>query len=280
VKEASNPSDSGKPELALNDTEASVWWTNDDGDAKGEYFIVDLAGSSPVTIRQLQVSAYNTPGQRFNALRDFTLFSSTNGKQFKKILTGSFPTTPPRPVSPDLHYKGFTLKSPVRASFLKFVVDRAQDEAATQVQVAEVQAFGSGTATVKAGKPKKEQPFHDEGLALIPSGSVGITRTLMEESGVCIFPPPTQGLDAWVSELPDGFGDGTHIIDVNAVSPPGHPLPDMDLYFLSADCASTGGIATGAPRETGTIPQGSKYVIAELFTSYVAQITVDAKATT
>ena len=278
ITQGSNPSSAGKPELAINDTASSVWWTDDDGSAKGEFFVVDLAGSSPVTLRQIQVSAYNTPGQRFSALRDFTLYSSTNGKTFKRILRGSFPTTPPRPVAPDLHYKHWNLSSPVRASFLKFVADGAQDEAATQVQVADVQAFGTGTATVKAVKPKPEAPFHDEGLALIPSGSVGITRTFMEMVA-CIYPPPTNGLDAYVSELPDGFGDGTHIIDVNAVSPPGHPLPDMDLYFLSADCVSTGGIATGAPHEAGTIPQGSKYVIAELFTSVLAQITVDAKAT-
>ncbi|MFN2590102.1 MAG: M36 family metallopeptidase [Actinomycetota bacterium] len=278
VKQVSNPSDAGGPELALNDTASSVWLTSDDGNAKGEFFVVDLAGKSPVTIRQIQVSAYNTPGNRFEALRDFTVLSSTNGKKFTRILRGSFPTTPPRPVSPDLHYKAYALKSPVRASFLKFVADRPQDETVTEVQVADVQAFGSGSVTVKPLKPKKEQPFHDEGIALIPSGSVGITRTLME-SGVCVYPPPTQGLDSWVSELPDGFGDGTHIIDVNAASPPGNPRPDMDLYFLSLDCAPTGGIATGAPREAGTIPQGSKYVIAELFTSVVAQITVDAKAT-
>ena len=67
-------------------------------------------------------------------------------------------------------------------------------------------------------------------------------------SGVCEYPPPTQGLDAYVFELPDSFGDGFHLIDVQLVPDiPEDPRPDVDLYFLSADCAPTGDIASTAP---------------------------------
>jgi hypothetical protein len=96
-------------------------------------------------------------------------------------------------------------------------------------------------------------------------------------SGVCVFPPPTQGIDAWVSVLPDTYADGNHQIDVRAEPVAVDPRPDVDLYFLSADCRSTGSIASTAPRETGTVPQGSKYLVTQLYTTAGADIVVDGK---
>ena len=274
VVDASNPSTLGIPEYALDDTEGSTWWTNADDDPNGEWFVVDLAGRKPVRIERLQVSALRSPGgNRFESLEDFEVYASNDGAKWTKIRTGSFPTHKPRPITPKLHYKKFGLAKPVEAKFLKFV-GSPQDATAGGLQVAEVQAFGRGDVVVDPKVSAGDPPFHDEGVVAVASADSTATYNLM--SAVCTYPPPTQGLDAWVTELPDSYGDGTHIIDVKATPLAADPRPDVDVYFLSADCQATGDVASTAPRETGTIPQGSKYVVSQLYTTAGATISVDA----
>lgn len=275
VVESSNRSSLGSPELALSDSEVNAWWTDDDGDPKGEFFVVDLAGDQPVTIQEIQVSAFNTPGHRFEALKDFTVLASSDGQTFTQVLTGSFPAAPPRPMTPDVHYKRFALPSPVQASFLKFVADSPHDPDAGGVQVAEVQAFGAGDVVVEEGGGEADQPVHDEGIALVPTADAILTVNTMRR--VCVFPPVTQGLDAWVTELPDSYADGTHVITVTPESSVPQVRADVDVYFLSSNCRRTGQIATASAGESGTIPQATKYVVSELYTSYASRIIVDAR---
>ena len=90
----------------------------------------------------------------------------------------------------------------------------------------------------------------------------GVTANEFEQT--CTAPPAAQGVDAWVSSLPKGFGDGTHAITVTGgETPAGH---DIDLYFYGADCGLLGSISTPAPDESGVVPGGAAYVLTHLFT--------------
>jgi hypothetical protein len=278
VKQVSSPSALGSPLNALDDTEASTWWTDPKPNAV-ESLVVDLAGKSAVTVRKIQLSAMRSPGgSRFEALRHFEVQASTNGKTFKTVLKGSFPYGEPRPITPDLRYRSWKLRHPVKATHLKLIA-RPMIAYGGGIQTAEFQVFGSGNVKVNPASLGKDRPFHDEGSVVVGSADVNLTYTLMT-SGLCQVPPPTQGLDAYVSELPDSYGDGSHLIDVRAIPALGDldPRPDIDVYFLSANCLATGDIASTAPREVGTIPQGSKYVVSQLYTDLPANVVVDAKS--
>jgi len=273
---APNPSALGPAMLAIDDTESSTWWTDPDADGPNkESLVIDLGGNAPITVSQLQISAMVSPaGNRFEALKDFEVLASADGKKWTSIAKGTFPTMKPRPVTPDLHYKTFAAK-PVAAKYLKFVGSPQSPDIGT-MQVAEIQAFAQAPVTVTNGPAAGLDEFHDEGQAIVASADGTLTTNLMS-SGVCVFPPPTQGIDAWVSELPDSYADGNHQIDVRAEPLAADPRPDVDLYFLSADCRSTGSIASTAARETGTVPQGSKYVVSQLYTTAAANIVVEGK---
>ena len=277
VATVSNPSALGSQLNALDDTEASTWWTDPEQNAN-DTLVVDLAGSSPVTVKEVQLSAMRSPGgSRFEALRQFELQASTNGKTFKSILTGSFPYAPPRPLTPDLRYRSWKVRGTVKATHLKLI---AQPMVAYGggIQTAELQVFGTGNVRVNPAALGKDQPFHDEGSATVGSADANLTYNLML-NGVCQVPPPTQGLDAYVTELPDSYGDGSHLIDAKATPVvPADPRPDIDVYFLSANCLATGDVASTAPREVGTIPQGSKYVVVQLYTDLPVDIVIDARS--
>ncbi|HZD79769.1 MAG TPA: hypothetical protein VE646_06985 [Actinomycetota bacterium] len=220
------------------------------------------------------MSAFNTPGHRFEALRD-SRSTPRPTASFTHILSGSFPTTPPRPATPDLRYRRFALDQPVEASFLRFVAEHPQSDTAGAVQVAEVQAFGSGDVVVQEQSGGGVDPVHDEGLALVPTADAQLTLNLMLE-GACLFPPPTQGVDAWVTELPDGYQDGTSVISVRPESDLPQARADVDVFFLSSDCQLTGSVATASAGESGTVPQGTWYVVTELYTSVASRIVLDA----
>jgi extracellular elastinolytic metalloproteinase len=287
VVDVSNPSELGLPDFALDDTEQSTWWTLPDGKARGEFFVVDLAGDAPVSIREVQVSAMRAlGGSRFDAVKRFSIHTSLDGKRFTKVLTGSFSWAPPRPLTPDLHYRSWRLARSTKAKFLKFVAEEPMVDYGGGIQVADVQAFGTGGVTVRAGEAGGDKPIHDEGMMLVattgndpatPSPTLQLYRQ-GGQAGVCPFPPPTQGVDAWVTELPDSFNDANHVIDVESHPLETDPLPDVDLYFFSKTCKETGRIATPSPHESGFIPQGSKYVLTQLWSALPTTITVDAES--
>ncbi len=271
-----NPSSQGPPVGLIDDSEGSVWWTDADDTANGETAVLDLGGKSPVTIKRLHISAMRSPGgSRFEALKDFVVQASTNGRTFRTILKGRFDGPPPRPLVVDLMLRSFELKAPVRATHLRFI-GSPQDDWGGGLQTAELQAFGTSGAPVVIPKAVIDPAFHDEGPVTFPTADALLTYNLMQNA-TCEYPPPTQGLDAHVTELPDSFGDGKHLIDVRLVPGiPVDPRPDVDVYFLSADCEPTGDIASAAPIESGQIPQGSKYVVSEVYTGGPGTMIVDA----
>jgi extracellular elastinolytic metalloproteinase len=104
---------------------------------------------------------------------------------------------------------------------------------------------------------------------------IGATGTEFEQT--CPDPyaaPASQGADGWVSPLPAGFGDGTHVITVKGdATPAGH---DLDVYYLDASCAVIGSTATAAPDESGVIPGGTAYVLTQLWTGVQVPFTLTA----
>ncbi|MGH2830107.1 MAG: hypothetical protein ACRDJM_06450, partial [Actinomycetota bacterium] len=118
--------------------------------------------------------------------------------------------------------------------------------------------------------------FHDEGNAAVATADANVTYELMQRA-LCSYPPPTQGLDAWVTQLPDGFSDGTYSVEVSPEQSTPDPRPDLDAFLLSRACEPTGSIASEAASEKGTITQGTRFVVTHLYTTLAADITVDVE---
>lgn len=116
--------DTGSDALnAIDDTE-NTNWTGTNQLTAPQTLTIDLAGSSPVTVKYVNVSALLGPGQnRFTALRKFRLETSTDGTNFTPAFTSSdsaFPGAAPRPVAPDLILRTFVI-NPVLATHLRLV---------------------------------------------------------------------------------------------------------------------------------------------------------------
>jgi hypothetical protein len=226
--------------------------------------------AKPSTISRLQVSAFkNTTASRFAALKDFTFQVSDDGVLWKTVKTGGFGYQAPRPTAPDLNYTTFALDKPTKASYVRFFIDSVQGETLEYAQAAELQVFGTPKG-IEPVAPPADEPFTDSGTNAVGNPAAGDPTGLQHVGGVtasefeqtCTAPPASQGVDAWVSALPSGFGDGTHTVTVTGEpTPAGH---DIDLYFYGADCALIGSVASSAADESGVIPGGAAYVVTHL----------------
>jgi hypothetical protein len=274
VVSVSNQDDGSPAKFALDDTAGSVWSTKQGSTAYNagpdERVTVKLA--APATVSSVRVSAFKaTNGARFAALKDFTVQASNDGVTWTTVRTASFGYEVPRPAAPDLNYRTFTLAKPTKAAYLRFFIDSVQGDTTTYAQVAEIEAFGTGTR-VENGTVTPDEPYTDSGTITTgnpaagdPSGLAnvfGVTGT--ELNTTCVFPPASQGVDAWATKLPAGFSDGLHSVTVKGTSDPvvGH---DLDLYFLDSSCQLVGESATSAADESSVIPPGSVYVLTQLW---------------
>jgi hypothetical protein len=281
--------DPGLPaQFLIDDTEGSAWGTqkgatpyNDGPDER-----VTIKLGKPGRITSVAVSAFKTTtASRFEAMRDFTLQTSTDGVTWSTAQTGTFTWQTPRPTAPDLHLRTFRLATPVQASFVRFFVDSVQGETQTRAMAAELQVFATNATTVTPASPAPEQPFTDSGTIEAGNPAAGDPTGLQNVFGVtgteftstCTAPPASQGADAWVSSLPSGFGDGTHTVSVSGSDPTGAAGYDLDLYFLDSSCELIGSAATAAPDESSTIPGGTRYVLTQLFTGANVPFTLTAK---
>jgi hypothetical protein len=115
----------------IDDTERTSWEATG-AQVRGRSVVVDLAGGVR-TLRRVQVSAMLAPGQnRFTALRQFEIWTcnaaqvNCNGPEdYTLRLTSpadAFPGDAPRPVSPALLLRSFSLPSAVSATHVRFVV--------------------------------------------------------------------------------------------------------------------------------------------------------------
>ncbi len=278
--------DAGLPAtFLLDDTAASVWSTKKTDAAynSGSDQRVTVKLAKPATIDRIQISAYkNTTASRFAALKDFTFQVSTDGVLWKTVKTGGFGYQAPRPTAPDLNYRTFTLDTPVKASHVRFFIDSVQGETMTYAQAAELQVFGPVRA-IDPTAPPADAPFTDSGT--IAAGNpatgevvervIGATGTEFEQTCPDPYAPPaSQGADGWISALPAGFGDGTHVIEVKGEeTPAGH---DIDVYYMDASCQVIGSTASSAADESGVIPGGTAYVLTQLWTGAEVPFTLTA----
>ncbi|MGH2830136.1 MAG: M36 family metallopeptidase, partial [Actinomycetota bacterium] len=144
VVDASNLSSLGAPALALDDSGNTVWISDTDADGPEEWFVVDLAGSRPVEIQAVRFSALPLPGfGRFNAMRRWTLETSLDGEEFEPVASGEFRPDRLRPLAPNVNYRTWKLREPVRAAFVR-VTATPMDNTSTRVQIADFQVFGKG----------------------------------------------------------------------------------------------------------------------------------------
>ncbi|WP_116046585.1 M36 family metallopeptidase [Amycolatopsis palatopharyngis] len=259
----------------LDDTEASSWAAAPGtGNAT-----IELAKSAPISA--VQVSAYTT--SRFEGLRGFALQTSTDGVNWQTVRaeTDAFGYETPRPTAPDLHYRTFTLDSPVDARYVRFWTDSALGETKTRVQAAELQVFSGKVKGVEPLPPTPpDEPVVDNGTIAAGNPSTGSTPTGVTAaaltSNCAVPPPPAQGADGWVTELPESFGDGAHkvLLAGDTTAP-----YDLDLYFYDASCTLTGSAASAAADESATLPSGTRFVLSQLWLGAGVPITLTATDT-
>ena len=133
------------------------------------------------------------------------------------------------------------------------------------MSVTDLQVFGRGDRFVS--KAVKVESLVDRGRILVPFPTLGENSpppgALLFEA-TCSSPPPTQGIDVWVTELPDSFGDGIHTFSLTVdflKLVPAYLTPDPDVFFYTADCQLIGTAYHTAETESGTIPKGTKYAV-------------------
>jgi putative nucleotidyltransferase with HDIG domain len=108
--------------------------------------------------------------------------------------------------------------------------------------------------------PPAPRPFTAEGQVLAPDllGRIGIGLTNRGPVGGC-GPSGSQGLDAWVFELPaDAPGAGA---PVKATGSDLLGLHNLAVTFVSQDCNVVGELDTPAADEAGVLPVGTRFVV-------------------
>jgi hypothetical protein len=95
-----------------------------------------------------------------------------------------------------------------------------------------------------------------------PNGGIGATRADFESN--CEYSPRTNGVDGWVTAIPADLADGTQEIKVDARTNTTGAW-DVDLYYYDASCGLIEADEDESTYETGTIPQGAKYVMAAVW---------------
>ncbi|HSE72549.1 MAG TPA: M36 family metallopeptidase [Nocardioidaceae bacterium] len=254
----------------IDDTEQTRWKTA----VKSGNAVVELA--EPATISRLQVSAFTT--SRFEAVRSFTLQTSTDGVSWKTQPVGkdAFDYQEPRPTVDDVHYRTFELPNPVKASYIRVWADEALGDTKTNAQFGDFQVFGSSATAVEPLPPAPLDEPYTETFTIAgsnPGGDStdgGVVGT--EFASTCSTPPASQGTDGWVSELPESFGDGAHKVSASGAG----PTYDLDLYFFDADCTLIGSVASSAADESGSLPSGTRYVLTSNWAGAATEVTLTA----
>jgi extracellular elastinolytic metalloproteinase len=165
----------------IDDTESTIWTAagNTTGplSVDGKTVTINLAGTEPVTIRDVQVSAMlrngpdpDGPGpapspasqNRFTAVRQFEVWACNSARNncssdagFSKVYTSpadAFPGNVPRPVSPHLILRSFDIPN-TRATHLRFVTKTNQCTGQLQFQGEQDADGGAVTDCPTGGSP-------------------------------------------------------------------------------------------------------------------------------
>ena len=109
--------------------------------------------------------------------------------------------------------------------------------------------------------PPAVTPYTAQGQLLAPDllGSLGLGLTTRGSTPGSCGPSGTQGLDAWVFELPPGApGPGA---PVKATGSDLLGLHNLTVTFLDSNCSVVGQLDTPAADEAGVLPAGTSYVV-------------------
>jgi len=263
-------SSTGGASSLIDDTEQTRWKT----EVRSGNAVIRLA--RPAKISSLQVSAFTT--SRFEGVKSFTVQTSNDGVNWKTQPIGedAFDYATPRPTVDDVHYRTFTLPSPVRAEYVRVYADEALGQTKTDAQFGDLQVFG---ATATALEPLPPQPLDEpftETFTIAgtnPVSDVNGGGVVAEELvATCTYPPVSQDLDGHVTELPESFGDGAHKVSVTG----GDTAVDLDVYFFDAGCEPTGDVASSSKNESGSIPSGTRYVLTSSYLGAAAEVVLEA----
>jgi putative nucleotidyltransferase with HDIG domain len=109
--------------------------------------------------------------------------------------------------------------------------------------------------------PAPVPPYTARGQLLAPDllGPLGLGLTTRGSSPGNCGPSATQGLDAWVFELPAGAPGAGAPVKVSGSDLLG--LHNLAATFVGADCKVLGQLDTDAADEAGVLPAGTKYVV-------------------
>ncbi|MGH3087661.1 MAG: M36 family metallopeptidase [Rubrobacteraceae bacterium] len=265
IKNVSSEDPDNPARNLLDDSEATVWSTEQsEGDFEDAQISVKLRDLAE--IRAFRLSAFkNIADSRFSAMKKWTFETSTAGKKWKARKRGKFRTDDPRPVTPELAMRKMKLNKPVESRFVRLSIRSIQDDSVGYAQAAEFEVFSNANERINPLRLDSDETFTDtgeiaQGNPSIGTGTLGVTGD--EFTTTCEFPPRTQGTDGYVSELPEGFGDGNHVVAVEGDEPQDQ---DLDLYFLNSECEVLGAQATPSANESGVLPGGTKYVLTALY---------------
>ena len=225
----------------------------------GKPVTIMLGGRAPATVRGIAVSSKPSGGGTSQNATGYKVETSVDGRVWKVAQTGGVKTYKPRPIAS--HWTRVTKSLPgVKARYVRVTVTSAL--ANTKAILGGIQVLGTapGMAVAPIGGGK---PFTDPAGAVALANAAGPDASVtFNEFALACMTPASQGLDAYIVELPDTAGDGVH----NFATKGGQELArDLDAYFYGAHCAPTGAIASGSADEAGPIPPGSKWAVIVLF---------------
>ncbi|MDQ0994483.1 M36 family metallopeptidase [Streptomyces sp. V3I7] len=284
VEATSSQDDALPAKFLLDDTENSSWKTKDTGtpynSGGNQYTTVKLARQADIS--SIKISALKpTSLPRFNAAKDFTVQTSTDGVQWKTVKTGTFAAQAPRPVAPDLNIRTLRLDSPVNATYVRVYVDSVQGESKTYATLAELEVFAEDAA-VEPLPSTPEEPFTVKGGVKAGNPAAGVLLlpgtepyrpgvTTAEFTTTCNAEPTTQGADAWVAKLPSGFADGLHTVSYSSDA-------GLDFYFFDSSCKYLAGRQEFAQGPSvKAIPPGAAYVVLQAWYAADSPFTLTAQ---
>lgn len=230
--------------------------------------VIQLAGtnascrgfcSPPATVRGVAVSTKPSGGSTSMNPTGYKVELSVDGRTWKPVVVGGVKAIRPRPSAAQWSRATKTLPG-TPARYARVTVTSAL--ANVKAILGGIQILG--TAPAMAVAPiGGGRPFVDPDGAVTLANAAGpdASVTFNDFASICST-PVTQGLDAYVVELPDAAADGVHQFATKG----GQELArDLDAYFYDAACAPTGSIASGSADEAGPIPPGSKWAVIVLF---------------
>ena len=120
---------------------------------------------------------------------------------------------------------------------------------------------GAAPAPPAPSVPAPVTPYTAHGQLLAPDllGPLGLGLTTRSSAPGSCGPSATQGLDAWVFELPAGAPGAGAPVKVSGSDLLG--LHNLAATFVGADCTVLGQLDTDAADEAGVLPAGTKYVV-------------------